>query len=120
MVCMDKLTIVVGRSMLDDLRDLSKNPVAKKDKYAKNSLYVKTPQEVLKWISPEKLRILKQVLDFELNLTVSELVQKTGRKQEAISRDLTHLESMGAIKKVKKGRKVFIEPQIDSIEIKFK
>jgi len=117
---MEKLTIVVGRDMLDDLKGLAKNPMANKNKYPKNAIYVKTPQQAMYWVTVEKLRLIQKMLSYRPDLTVSKLAELTNRKQEAVSRDLSELQLIGAIKKHKKGRKVFLEPKIDSIEIRFK
>jgi predicted transcriptional regulator len=85
-----------------------------------HTIYVKDAAQAHRLISSENMNLLMHSWKFNANPCVSDLIKSTGRKQEAISRNLTQLESIGAIKKIKKGRKVFIEPKIDSIEIRFK
>lgn len=119
MIDMEKLTIVVGKSMSDALKDIAKDPVNNIHKYSKNAFFVKDANEAMSWITVEKLSLIQKMLSFKTEVNISDLAELTDRKQSAISRDILGLEAMGAIKKHKKGRTVFIEPKINSIEIKF-
>jgi predicted transcriptional regulator len=101
-----------------DLREAWERPDNKMG--GTSTLYVKDAKEAYEVLSEERLSLLKHMMDYSPRACVSDLVKKTGRKQEAISRDLSILEKHGAIEKKKKGTKTFIEPKIDSIEIKFK
>jgi len=115
--CMGELVIVVGRDMLSDLRRARES--SGKHGLYKSALYVKDAAQAMDLLSKERLRLLKQIIDYKPSVCVSDLVKSTGRKQEAISRDASILESRGAIAKKKKGRKVYLKPKIDSIRIKF-
>jgi predicted transcriptional regulator len=115
---MKQLIIKIGGDVNADIRACATNKTILRT--GTRTIYVKDADEARSLLSPERINLLKHSLECNPSACVSDLVKSTKRKQEAISRDLTHLESMGAIKKIKKGRHVFIEPQIDSIEIKFK
>ena len=115
---MKQLIIKVGGDMNKDLREAWYDPTKRKPNT--HTIYVKDASEAMELISPERINLLKQLMEYEPSACVSDLVEKTGRKQEAISRDLSILEKHGAIEKKRKGTKTFIEPKIDSIEIRFK
>jgi len=117
MVCMKRLVIKVGANVDKDLRAAMKNPNTFEP--GAHTIYVKDADGVRKLLSPERINLLKQSLAYSPRACVSDFVKKTGRKQEAISRDASVLEKYGVIKKVKKGRNVYLEPQIKSIEIVF-
>lgn len=104
--------------MLEDMRAAWNDP--SKRKPGTHTIYVKDAKEGLELLSSERIGLLKECITYSPRACVSDLVKKTGRKQEAISRDLSILEKHGAIEKKKKGTKTFIEPKIDSIEIRFK
>ena len=115
---MKQLIIKIGGNMVEDMRQAWNDPSKRKPNT--HTIYVKNASEAMEVLSPKRMHLLKQILEYEPKACVSDLVKKTGRKQEAISRDLSILESHGAIEKKKKGTKTFIEPKIDSIEIRFK
>jgi len=115
---MKQLVIKVGGDPMRDVREAWHNP--KLLRPGTHTIYVKTPEEAMDLLSPNRIDLLSQCLKFSSNACVSDLVEKTGRKQEAISRDLSILEKHGAIEKQKKGTKVYIKPKIDEISIKFK
>jgi predicted transcriptional regulator len=115
---MKQLIIKVGGDINKDLREAWCNP--KILPIGTRTIYVRNVSEAKELLSHERLALLKECLEYSPSACVSDLVEKTGRKQEAISRDLSILESHGAIEKKKKGTKTFIEPKIDSIEIRFK
>ena len=115
---MKQLIIKIGGDMNKDMRDIWGDPSKRRPNT--HTIYVKNSKEAMEVLSPERMHLLKQILEYEPRACVSDLVEKTGRKQEAISRDLSILEKHGAIEKKKKGTNTFIEPKIDSIEIRFK
>lgn len=118
MGCMKKLIIKVGGDVDRDLRDSWINP--SKESMGTTTLYVKNAFDAHQILSEERLGLMKHILTYSSPACVSDLVESTKRKQGAVSRDISILESQGMIKKNKKGKKVFIEPKIDSIEIQFK
>ncbi len=116
--CVKQLIIKIGGNMVEDMRQAWHDPSKRRPNT--HTIYVKNASEAMEVLSPERMHLLKQILEYEPRACVSELTELTGRKQEAISRDLSILEKHGAIEKKKKGTKTFIEPKIDSIEIRFK
>ncbi|MFA5931369.1 MAG: hypothetical protein WC821_03590 [archaeon] len=117
MVFMKKIIIKIGGNMVEDMRNAWHNPDVLRN--GTHTIYVKNAEQARNLLSPERINLLKQSIEYSPRACVSDLVEKSGRKQSAISRDISGLEAMGAIKKHKKGRTVFIEPKINSIEIKF-
>ncbi|MFA6269214.1 MAG: hypothetical protein WC652_05330 [archaeon] len=115
---MKQLIIKIGGDIKKDLREAWTDPSKRRPNT--HTIYVKDAAQARRLLSPEKINLLKQSLEYSPSACVSDLVESTGRKQEAISRDLKGLEEIGAIKRTKKGRQVFVEPKIDSIEIKFR
>ncbi len=109
---MDKLVIKLESEMDKDIRKVF-NP-----KEASNlpghTLYVKDAGQLSNILSSGRLLLL---LDLKNSQNVSEVAKKTGRKQEAISRDATILENAGLIKKTKKGRQTFLKTKVKKIEI---
>ena len=118
MVYMKKFIIKVGGNLDKDLREAWVNP--SKELMGTTTLYVKNALDAHQILSEERLDLMRHLITYSSKACISDLVESTGRKQEAISRDISILESQGMIQKNKKGRKVFIEPKIDSIEIRFK
>ncbi|MDD4467733.1 MAG: ArsR family transcriptional regulator [Candidatus ainarchaeum sp.] len=118
MDCMKKLIIKIGADSDKDLREAWSKP--SKELNGTTIVYLKNAILAHQILSEERLDLMKHIMTYSSPACVSDLVESTGRKQEAISRDISILESQGMIQKNKKGRKVFIEPKIDSIEIRFK
>jgi len=118
MISMKQVIIKIGKDPKQDLLKAAHDPNVLKA--GTHTIYVKDTAQAHRLLSPENMNLLMHSWRFDASPCVSDLVKSTGRKQEAISRDLIQLESIGAIKKIKKGRKVFVEPKIDSIEIRFK
>jgi predicted transcriptional regulator len=115
---MKKLIIKVGKNIDKDLREAWVNP--SKELMGTSTLYVKNTLDAHQILSEERLDLMRHIMTYSSFACVSDLVKSTKRKQEAISRDILILESQGVVEKIKKGRKVFIKPKIDSIEIRFK
>jgi predicted transcriptional regulator len=109
---MSKLIIRVGANPMKDMKDFWQNPSSKKGNYYS---YINNLSELQSLLSSERLNLVNEVLNKSQN--ISELVKKTGRKQEAISRDASILESAGLITKCKKGRKTFLKTRVKKIEI---
>jgi len=118
MSCMKKLIIKIGADSDNDLREAWSKP--SKELNGTTTVYLKNAIQAHQILSEERLDLMKHIMTYSSPACVSDLVESTGRKQEAISRDISILESQGMIQKNKNGRKVFIQPKIDSIEIRFK
>ena len=118
MVCMKKLIIKIGGNIDKDLREAWVKP--SEELMGTTTVYLKNAILAHQILSEERLDLMRQLMTYSSPACVSDLVKSTKRKQEAISRDISILESQGMIQKNKKGRNVFIEPKIDSIEIRFK
>jgi len=115
---MEQLVIVVGRDVLNDLRQARDG--SGRNNLPKNALYVKDARHALSWLSPERIHLLQKLVKYDSFKSISEIAKETNRKQEAISRDASILALHGAIEKKKKGKQVFLKPKIDSIRVEFK
>ena len=113
-----KLIVKVNADIDKDLREAWVKP--SKELMGTTTVYLKNAIQANQILSEERLNLMKHILTYSSKACISDLVKSTKRKQEAISRDISILESQGMIQKNKKGRNVFIEPKIDSIEIRFK
>lgn len=109
---MNKLIIKLESEMNADIRRVF-NP-KEAINLPENTLYVKDAQQLSNILSSGKLLLL---LDLKKSQNVSEVAEKTGRKQEAISRDASILESAGLITKTKKGRQTYLKTKVKKIEI---
>lgn len=112
MIVVKKLIIRHVSRSDKDLIDLA-NPKKKTPDYQR-ILYVKDAAQLNSILSSERLSL---IFDLKNSQNVSELTKKTGRKQEAISRDATILEAAGLITKTKKGRQTFLKTRVKKIEI---
>lgn len=112
MVIMEKLVIRHVSRSDQDLMDLV-NPKKKTPDY-QHILYVKDAAQLNSILSSERLSL---IFDLKKSQNVSEIVKRTGRKQEAISRDATMLEHYGLITKKKLGRKTYLKTRVKKIEI---
>jgi predicted transcriptional regulator len=110
-IIMDKLIIRNVLKWDDDIRNVAKS---KASELNQRILYVKDAKQLASILSSERMSLL---FDLKKSKNVSELTKQTGRKQEAISRDATILESAGLITKTKKGRKTFLKTRVKKIEI---
>lgn len=108
---MDKLIVRNVKNWDSDILKLAKS---KESNSYQRILYVRDAKQLSSILSSKRLSLL---FDLDKSKNVSELVKKSKRKQEAISRDLTLLESFDLIKKEKKGREVFIKKKVKKIEI---
>lgn len=115
---MKKLVIKIGGDVDKDLREAWINP--SKELMGTTTFYAKNSFQAHQLLSEERLDLIRHLINFSSPVCVSDLVKSTGRKQEAISRDISILQDQGVIEKNKKGRKVFVESKINSIEIRFK
>jgi predicted transcriptional regulator len=109
---MDKLIIRHESRSDQDIRDLANKDIKTPD--YQRILYVKDAKQLASILSSKRMSLL---FDLKKSKNVSELTKQTGRKQEAISRDATILESAGLITKTKKGRKTFLKTRVKKIEI---
>ncbi len=109
---MSKLVIKLSSEMDDDIRKAFDSK--KSASLPPHILYVKNAKQLSNILSSGRIMLL---LDLDKSKNVSELTKKTGRKQEAISRDATILEAAGLITKTKKGRQTFLKTRVKKIEI---
>ena len=110
---MDKLIIRNIENWDDDIRNLFKNKNVPDNQ---RILYVRDAKQLSSILSSKRLSLL---FDLDKSKNVSEIVKSSKRKQEAVSRDLTLLESFNLIKKTKKGREVLIKKNVNKIQIEF-
>ncbi len=113
---MKHLIIKIGTDMIDDLREIYNDP--KKGIPNSNTIYLKDANELYEMLSPKRLELLKFVLNVKnKNKAIKEISRQLKRKQEAISRDASFLESRSIIKKVKEQQRTYLKPVFDSIQI---
>lgn len=67
--------------------------------------HIFTPETFASTFSPERIRLMLALRKWEGN--IYQLAKELGRPYEAVHRDITHLEGMGFIKIVSKGRSRF-------------
>lgn len=109
---MKKLTVRLSKYMEQDIKDLFD-----KDKVMsmpEKVLYVKDAEQLSRILTTKRIELLFQ-LDKPKN--IKEITKQTKRKQEAISRDVSSLENNRLVKKIKKGREIFVKKNVDKIEI---
>ncbi|MDD3083498.1 MAG: hypothetical protein PHP82_00560 [Candidatus ainarchaeum sp.] len=109
---MGKLIIRHESRSDQDIRDLFNSNIDTPN--SQRILYVKDAKQLSSILSSERMSML---FDLNESKNVSELTKKTGRKQEAISRDASILEAAGLITKTKKGRQTFLKTRVKKIEI---
>lgn len=114
MVVMGKLIVRLSSEMDSDIRKIANS---KKENIAKNILYVRDAKQLSSILSSQRMLLLLTLYGEELDISTT--AKKLKRKQEAISRDATILESAGIIEKIKKGKKVYLKPKVKKIEIEF-
>lgn len=115
------LTIYVGRDSDKDLDELFKGKKTTDIKIPKNALYLKSFEQLHELLSPKKLDLLLYLMDVpqkKIPKTISEVAGDLGRKQEAISRDISHLKKLELIELKKEGQKTYACPKYASIDIK--
>jgi len=109
---MEKLIIKLYSNLDNDIRKVF-DPGKVLD-LPKKVLYVDNAEQLNSILSSKRLSLL---IDLKKPVSVSSISKKTGRKQEAISRDATILEQAGLITKTKKGRQTFLKTRVKKIEI---
>jgi predicted transcriptional regulator len=109
---MNKLVIRVGANPMNDLKKIWHKPL--KNKMGNYYTYINDLSELQGLFSSQRLRLILELMREE---NVSNISKKTGRKQEAISRDASILESAGLITKTRKGRKTFLKTRVKKIVI---
>ena len=113
-VMMRELIIRIGKNPDADLKDIFTDP-HKHAKPGKHILYLKDVEELPSVLSPERLRLLMQLQEVEVD--VSTLSKKLHRTQESISRDIKKLAANQLIHKRKKGKHTFIKATYPRIAI---
>ena len=111
-----KLVIKIGGSITDDLKYIKKN---KRPEFPNSSVvHLKSAEELQGFFSPQRFRLLLELLEMNLeDPCVSTLAKKTNRKQAAISRDLSKLESQKLISKRKVGQSMHPKVEFEQIII---
>lgn len=102
--------------MLSDMKEIFQDP--RKGKPGTDTVYLKSPEELYELLTPKRLEILIESMRAVDNPhTIKDVAQKTGRMQEAISRDVSFLEKHNLIEKIKKGRTALLKTKYKSLEI---
>lgn len=112
-----KIIIKIGADMMADLRKQSKNP--DRSLAGTRTIYLKDMKQFAQIFSPERLHILWQLVNETQKFTICGLAEKIGRKQEAVSRDISILEQNELIRKEKEKQRVYPKATFREILIQF-
>ncbi len=115
---MKKIIIKIGVKMEDDLKQIYENP--KTGNPGTNTIYLKNVSELSQILSPQRLRLLKNLINEQKSESVTDLAKKLKRKQEAISRDLKILEKNSLVQKNKEKQETHAKTNYSTIEIQLK
>ncbi len=113
----NRIVIKIGQNSDEDLKKIFENP-QKNGRPGTHTIYLKKAEGLQSLLSPERLRLLAQLINYNDEPDVSNLSKKLMRSQEAISRDLKKLEENGLVTKTKKGKNVY--PKLNAKEIVIK
>lgn len=109
-----KIIFKIGGNSIEDVRRIFTNPALAKNDVI--TIYVKNWDDVIEALSPERIHLLQATLDYlDKPADVNTLAKHVKRKQSAVSRDLSVLETQGLITKIKKGKNVY--PKLSAKEI---
>ncbi len=115
------LHIVIGGDMEADYKELfSKKPLSQINQ-PENMLYLDSYAQLDKLLSPAKMDLLIYLMDTQTGKnpqSISDLAKKLGRHQEAISRDISHLKSLGLVTLKQFKQIVYAIPLYSGINIK--
>ena len=114
---MKKIIIRVGGDMVKDAKNIWDNPRAAN--WGTYTIYVKNFDEVSKLLTPKRLHLLYEMVRDVERLTVCELAEKTNRKQEAVSRDLSALAEHHLVRKTRHKQATYVEAPFRQIVIEF-
>ena len=112
-----KIIIKIGGDMVADLRKQSKSPDLSLT--GTRTIYLKDMNQFARILSPERLNLLWQLVHGTEKLTIDGLAKKMGRKQEAVSRDISILEKEELIQKEKVKQFVYPRATFKEILIQF-
>ncbi|MEK6902671.1 MAG: hypothetical protein AABX02_03750 [archaeon] len=112
-----KIIIKIGGDMMADLRKQSKSP--DRSLMGTRTIYLKDMNQFARIFSPERLNLLWQLVHVTERLTMDELAARVGRKQEAVSRDISILEKEELIRKEKEKQRVYPRATFKEILIQF-
>lgn len=116
---MEKLIIKIGGDMLDEMREVFKDPRKAAPLAGTHTLYLKDSEQLYRILTPKRLELLRHIIKSQRERkTISELAHELGRKQEAVSRDANFLASHSLIKKVKERREVYLRALYSSLDIR--
>jgi len=116
----EPFTIIVGGNMDKDLDDLF---AGKNLNQPKNSLYLDTVEQLLDLLSPKKLSTLKFLMEYQSEKhpkSISQIAKENNRFQEALSKDIKHLEKNGFVTTTKDKQKVYAAANHSEIIIRIK
>jgi predicted transcriptional regulator len=116
----EAFTIIVGGDMEKDWGDLFSG---KNLTQSKNCLYLDSVEKLLELLSPKKLSLLKFLMDFQDEKnpkSVSDIANESNRFQEAISKDIKHLQKNDFVILKKDKQKVYAIPKHSEIIIRIK
>jgi predicted transcriptional regulator len=116
----EPFTIIVGGDMDEDFEDLFSG---KNIDQPKNSLYLDSVEQLLDLLSPKKLSTLKFLIEYQSEKnpkSISQIAKENNRFQEALSKDIKHLEKNGFVTLTKDKQKVYASAKHSEIIIRIK
>lgn len=115
------LTIFIGRDIEADYDELFSDKPLSEIKQPKNALYLDSYAQLDELLSPKRMDLLRYLMQThadEKPESVSQVASGLGRKQEAISRDISYLKLRGMIVLERVKQAVYAKPAYSRIEIK--
>ncbi|MBI4043712.1 MAG: hypothetical protein HY393_02820 [Candidatus Diapherotrites archaeon] len=113
------LTIVIGGDMEKDEREFFENP-QKAVNQPQNTLYLDSYEQLHEILSPAKLDLLRYLIQTKRQKQckgVGMVAKDLKRKQEAISRDLHHLQKLKLVELKKEKQRVLAQTKLEAIQI---
>ena len=114
------LTIIIGGDMDKDHENLFSG---KPEGIPFNVLYLDSFEELYDLLSPAKMNLLHYLMKYqndEAPKSITVIAKDTKRFQEAISKDIQHLVSLGLVEVKKQKQAVYAYPKYKEIIIKTK
>ena len=115
------LKIEIGKDVGDDYKELFSEKHFREIKQSKNTLYLKSYEQLNKLISPKRMDLLLFLMGYqekEKPLSVSQIADSLKRHQEAVSRDLVYLKGLELVRIRQERQMSYAFPVYSEIDIK--
>ena len=114
---MGKIIVKIGVDVMEDLKRIKENPRVYGNPGG-HTIYLKDSKQLYALLSPKRIDLLRQIISYGEKSTIGSITRQSMRKQEAISRDITMLESAGLVEKKRHRRNVHLKVPCKAIEIR--